>query len=641
MPAGPELRINARDGSSDEPDVEAIQNFFAASPSLIHLCMGVCVTLGSLHWWMAQKRWDENGWIALWAGLAFLFLGARGIQLTTREPMEALVAGKVCFAIAPFMVWCLVGFARRLNGGRMGWRLGFFFSATSISWALLILGTSWFVSPEITERTDAFGRTHLSVAARWPTALLGVYIGGVIAWGARRLRKSSTLEKGERRVLLGGLYVYAGLGIAAVLSGIEVISAPAVAEYGPFILAVCLSYLLVKRRRRLEEKLERLVQQQTSRLAASEARYRDLVEHAPIAILACDLEGRIRTTNARMLEMVGAGSSDPAHRVHVAEVQPLAAAGLPDLIEMCLDKDSHVTAEMHLEPPYGSPLDLRVSASPLRDEDHQRNGVLFLFEDVTEKSALEQKLRQSQKMEALGELASGIAHEINNPMAYVRANLGIMGESWSDLHKELGDAQVPARAMEKLGDFESLIEESMEGVERTIAIATDMREFAHAGSEQRGVTELREILEASVRLTNAFRPETVSIHENYGNDLVIRGAHGPLRQVFLNLLVNGLQAIGPHGEIWIEAERKADHIRVRIHDNGPGVPLSARDRLFDPFFTTKPAGEGTGLGLYISYQIIRSHDGEILVDDGPEGGACFEVQLPILPSTGDDDPSLA
>ena len=592
--------------------------------------MGVSATLGFLHWWMAKERWDENRWIACWALLAMLYLGSRGVQLTTDRPDAAIAAGKVSLAIAPFMIWCLVGFARRMNGGRMAGGPGLVLGSTSMIWAGLILVTPWFISPEVTVRTDVFGATHLAVHALWPASLLGVYIGGVVVWGLRRLRKSKTLDPVERRVILCGLSVYALLALSAVLTGVGAIDLPAMAEYGPFVFAVCLSYLMVHRRRGLEWTLENLLAKQTSKLEASEARYRDLVENAPIAVLACDLEGRITAMNRRMMEMMGAPDTAPPLQTPLLEVPELAGAGLPNLIEVCLERDSLVTVELGMESPYGSRMDQRVTASPLRDEQHARNGVLFLFEDITEQSALEQKLRQSQKMEAIGELASGIAHEINNPMAYVRANLAIMRESWSELFKDLDEAKVRDLNTPKIAEFESLIEESMEGVERTISIATDMREFAHAGSEQRDAMNLREILEASVRLTNAFRPEAVVIDESYGQDLMVIGAAGPLRQVFLNLLVNGLQAVGPTGKIWIQAERRPDHVRVRIHDNGPGIPEAVRDRLFDPFYTTKAAGEGTGLGLYISYQIVESHDGEIRASSGPEGGACFEVHLPAM-----------
>jgi two-component system sensor histidine kinase HupT/HoxJ len=581
---------------------------------LLAVCMGVSVMIGVLHSWMARRTWDENWWIALWAALSCLFLGARGVQLTTSDPQAAVMAGKVAIAIGPYLVWALFGFSRNLSGSRMDAPATAFLGGVSLIWSILVLGTPWFVDPEVTTRTDFFGHEHLSVHARWPVSMLSLYIVGAFVWGIRRLRKQSRLEPSDRNVLLAGFGIYALLGIAALLTTAGVIEIPAMAEYGPFVVAVSLSYLLVQRQRRVEAKLAQLLERQSTRLAESQERYRNLVHHAPVGVLVCDEGGAITTINPRMSEMMCKGNAPPA---------------LDDGLRATVATVVAQQEVVRLQHRFGA-LDgerervWQVTASPF-DGSPEERGVLILADDVTERSQLEQQLQQAQKMDSIGQLAAGIAHEINNPMAYVRANLHAMTETRDRLRKRIAPGD---EAFGELSELETLIDESMEGVDRTIAIVRDMREFTHTSDDTRSRTDLAPILDACVRVSSVFDTRSIEIHSAIPRDLQVEGAPGPLRQVFLNLLINALQAIDGSGNVWVEAEQDAKGVRVWVHDDGPGVSESVRPRLFDPFFTTKPVGEGTGLGLYISYQIVRSYGGEIRIIDGCHGGASFEVHLP-------------
>ncbi|MEN8160731.1 MAG: ATP-binding protein, partial [Myxococcota bacterium] len=252
-----------------------------------------------------------------------------------------------------------------------------------------------------------------------------------------------------------------------------------------------------------------------------------------------------------------------------------------------------------------------------------------LVEDITERRALEEGLRRSQKLESVGQLAAGIAHEINNPMAFVRTNLAVLREEWNALRKDLGNVDAPDALAEHFGECESLIDESLEGIERTIAIARDMREFAHTGSDGRAEVDVNQVLEACVRVAGPHRRGATRIEERYGEIPAVWASAGQLSQVFVNLLVNALQAVGQVGKVEIETRLEDDRAVVRVSDDGAGIAPEHRDRLFDPFFTTKPAGEGTGLGLYVSHEIVRGHGGEIVVISTPGEGASFEVRLPV------------
>src|SRR4029450_5613271 len=151
----------------------------------------------------------------------------------------------------------------------------------------------------------------------------------------------------------------------------------------------------------------------------------------------------------------------------------------------------------------------------------------------------------------------------------------------------------------------------------------------------RAHVDVNQVVEGCVRVAGAHRKGSTRIEEQYDGVPPVWGSAGQLRQVFLNLIVNALDVVGQAGCVRVETAVDDAHAIVRVRDDGAGILPEHRDRLFDPFFTTKPAGEGTGLGLYISHQIVRGHGGEITVTSTPGHGAPFEVRLPLAPSAGD------
>jgi signal transduction histidine kinase len=215
-------------------------------------------------------------------------------------------------------------------------------------------------------------------------------------------------------------------------------------------------------------------------------------------------------------------------------------------------------------------------------------------------------------------------------MAYVRSNLGLLRGIWdeiaSDLAKLEGEGS-PGELEGRVADCEDLIEQSLDGVERTIAIVRDMRAFTHGGVARERV-DLRAVLEGALRLAAPRIGAGVRVERDFAGSALVRGVPGSLGQVFLNLVVNAVQAVGERGTVRVRTRALDGEVRVDVEDDGPGIPESVRERLFEPFFTTKPAGEGTGLGLYVSWQIVRIHDGEIVVDSAPERGTRFTVRLP-------------
>lgn len=244
---------------------------------------------------------------------------------------------------------------------------------------------------------------------------------------------------------------------------------------------------------------------------------------------------------------------------------------------------------------------------------------------VAERTELQERIRQTQKMEAVGQLAAGLAHEINNPMSFVRSNLHTLREMQLS-GKESGTHSE---------DFQELIDESLDGVERTISIVRDVMQFSRAGGPGPAAWEtadVNDLLRDSLRVARSDVPPGVRFEVDPGELPPLRCAANGLRQVFLNLIVNAVQAVGEHGRVRLVTRPERDAILVRVEDDGPGLAPGDREKLFDPFFTTKPVGQGTGLGLTISYEIVQGHGGTIQVDSEPGQGAGFEVRLPLDPA---------
>jgi signal transduction histidine kinase len=248
---------------------------------------------------------------------------------------------------------------------------------------------------------------------------------------------------------------------------------------------------------------------------------------------------------------------------------------------------------------------------------------------VAERADLEEQVRQAQKMDAIGQLAAGVAHEVNNPMAYVRANLQTLRSEWDSLREAVDKAEDRGALAERLAEAEELLDESLEGVDRTIAIVRDVNEFSHTGGPLVESVAVDEILESALRVASTHSANGVTVERRFGAPPPVQGSSTQLHQVFVNLIANALQATDGSGHVRVETESAGREVLVRVIDDGPGIPPENTPRLFEPFFTTKAVGEGTGLGLYISYQIVRRHRGEIRVDSTPGAGATFEVRLPL------------
>ncbi len=600
--------------------------------TLLLFAVGVTLYAGFFHWAL-QRHLSAGRWLTAWSALATLYASARYVQLATSDPAAVVWASRVFTAISPVLIWTLLRFTLDLADRSPGKSARDAMRAIALGMGALILGTPWFVTDELVTRRDLFGEPFLAARGGPAFALLAALVGAAFAWSFSAVARATTLQPNERRVLTACLLAYAALGCSSVLTALGLNSLPGVAEFGPLIVSIGTNHLIANRERRLASDLSSLVDQQTTALRASEERYRGLVEHAPIGVLACDQEGNVLAITTRFREILGIGPDmATAAPANLLRDPPRRARRYVGSLQRALTTGETVSAEYPYPTGHGRSVDLRVVIAPHRSAEGEPKGASILIEDVTERRAVEARLRQSLKLEAIGQLAAGIAHGITTPMQDVRAHLSSMRSGCDALHKQLGEVASRDGEADLFAELEQVLDESCEGVERALAIVSDMREISQGKTLAVEAIDLNALLDGVVRMASTQRGSGVAIVERYGDVPRIAANAGQLRQVFLNLAMNALQAIGERGQVEIETRRERDGVLVRIGDDGPGIAPEHRDRLFVPFFTTKRAGEGTGLGLFLSYQIVQSHGGEIRVHSQPGKGATFEVWLPCTPA---------
>ncbi len=270
-----------------------------------------------------------------------------------------------------------------------------------------------------------------------------------------------------------------------------------------------------------------------------------------------------------------------------------------------------------------------IATSDLRDRQGYLLGRVLVVRDLRDVAALRSRLIMSARLAAVGELAAGIAHEINNPIAFVRSNLSQLASHWKTLKGELESAGRAEAQREVIAEGEELIEESVEGVDRAAEIVRGVKGFSHAGHHVREPTDLNQLLEDVLHMAAAQLRGRATVERYYVELPAVHCVPQELKQVFLNLIVNAGQAIGDGGTIRIATEARGGFVTVRVEDDGCGIAPENLERIFDPFFTTKRVGEGTGLGLGIAYHIVRSHGGEIRVESEVGRGSRFRVRLPV------------
>jgi len=343
---------------------------------------------------------------------------------------------------------------------------------------------------------------------------------------------------------------------------------------------------------------------------------RNILNNTQSMILVVDTAGLISYLNRRCLEaeyrqeeLLGRPLVDmvpfPRRPIFAEAVERALAGAAVENLETPISRGNGTTGQFS------------VSLSPMRDEQGEINSVVVVMTDITDAAELQAKLMRTEKMAALGQLVSGVAHEVNNPLA------AIVG--FADLLLE--NPAIPTDAKEELRVI-------LQEAQRTRGIVQNLLSFARHMPAQREPVQINTLLEHVLKL-RAYDCSNhgIEIVENYQQDLpLLAGDPHQLQQVFLNILNNAYDAIRDvrrPGRIEITTEVLAGQVEIRLRDNGPGI--SHPERIFDPFFTTKEVGKGTGLGLSICYGIVRAHQGEIVGENHADGIGCtFTVRLPVV-----------
>ncbi len=271
---------------------------------------------------------------------------------------------------------------------------------------------------------------------------------------------------------------------------------------------------------------------------------------------------------------------------------------------------------------------------------------------LTRLESVQLQLLQKEKMASVGQLAAGVAHEINNPIGFVSSNLTMLGEYSEDL-LAIVDAYATTdsliardphalamihrikmdRDLDFLrGDLKTLLAESRDGLRRVTRIVDDLKDFSRLDDDSWQTVDLHTGLNSTINIVLSEVRQKAELRREYGDLPPLRCHPGQLNQVFMNLLINAAQAIEQHGLIIVRTGSADGWGWVEFCDNGCGIPGGQLSRIFEPFFTTKPIGEGTGLGLSMSYSIVHNHSGRIEVSSTVGQGSCFRVCLPLMPA---------
>jgi len=290
-------------------------------------------------------------------------------------------------------------------------------------------------------------------------------------------------------------------------------------------------------------------------------------------------------------------------------------------------------------------------------------GFIITGADITERIGLEVQLRQAQKLEGIGQLAAGIAHEINTPTQYVGDNISFLKESWGavaeflnfcgTVRAECGPGPVPAEHLEQfcrlhekcdlpylLKEIPSAIDQSMEGVQRVAKIVKGFKEFSHPGSEEKRAINLNQAIETTITVARHVWKYCAEVVTEFDAALpLVPCLLGEFNQVMLNLIINSAHAIGDvieergtseKGTITIGTRQEGAWATISVADTGTGIPLEIQSRVFEPFFTTKEVGKGTGQGLALAHAVIvKRHQGQLWLESKAGHGTTFFVRLPL------------
>jgi two-component system, NtrC family, sensor kinase len=455
------------------------------------------------------------------------------------------------------------------------------------------------------------------------------------------------------------------------------------------------------RERWLRRQLDQEVAQRNmlNALREAESRFRVIADTVPVLIWMGDSGGGRSFFNKTWLDFTGRSADDESGWGWLADVHPEDRAAYLEAFRQALGGRHEYSAEFRLRRADGEYRWMVENGVPRSTRGGTFTGFIGSTTDITARKHAEMVLQharkclehevaertaelrraneeqrrligrlktthnqllQSEKLAAIGELATGVAHEINNPMGFVGANLRRLGEYLGDMLRLVeaywdmhggADAVSPMAPPAKWEtmidlpylreDVGVLLRETAAGVERVQRIVHDLLEFAEGEADEWQWTDLHRALDGAITVANRELAGRADVRKDYGDLPDVWCLPRQLGQVFLNLITNAAQAIGASGTITLSTRREGEGVRVEIADTGCGIAPEHLKKVFDPFFTTRPAGQGSGLGLSIAYGVVNRHRGRIDVESKVGTGTTFSIWLPVRQAGSSELPAAA
>jgi PAS domain S-box-containing protein len=357
---------------------------------------------------------------------------------------------------------------------------------------------------------------------------------------------------------------------------------------------------------------------------------RDVIEAAKDAVILADVEGRIVDVNPAAATLLGLKRSAILGRALEEVARSFVPTRPEDALATMLKKlgEDHTAARIEFQTADGRSFE--ASTGRPSDPDGIHAGYFLVISDRSRERQAQQLLYQSQKLESIGILAAGVAHEVNNPLAFVRANFEHLGQLAMSVEDALD--RLPKDLADQLHDVPEIVDESVAGLNRIQAVVQGLLGFSRMPTPQHDDVDCNSVVKAAIRLASLGPHADLTIETVLSPEIPpIVGVQEQLVQVLLNLLLNARKSLAdwPEPKIAVSTRSIQGRVEICVEDNGPGVPEAIRDRIFDPFFTTREASQGTGLGLSIAFDIVRGHNGELVHEAPADGGARFVVKLPI------------
>ena len=365
-------------------------------------------------------------------------------------------------------------------------------------------------------------------------------------------------------------------------------------------------------------------------LLRTRAYLQNILDNAPVMIITTDLDSRIVSFNRHAEACYGYDAKEVVGKpVTVLFGSPEEWERLSKRVKQGGTIHDHETTRLRKD---GNEMVVSVTLARLKDDAGKTIGTVAMSRDITQHQLLMNQVIQNERLAAVGRLASGVAHEINNPMAVIAEIAGYL----EDLTE-----QAPAKKRRIVDrELQEGLPKISAQIRRCRNITSRLLSFALKSEVRMEVADVILALDEVLPfLAKAARNAGVQIHKRLTPNIPRVSIEDlQLEEVFTNLIKNAIDAMSPrgHGNIWLFSEQRNGRVILTIKDDGPGIAQEVMDRLFDPFVTTKSVGQGTGLGLSICYGIVKHHGGDILVDSEPGEGTTFQIVLPVHHETGTD-----